>query len=135
MFQLEPIKPPLGGPELECSFAYRELKVEHLLKLVPTIYENGFSLDPERVFGSPDADEVDPPAFEGVENIESVIEQANREKSIQLMVCFVGKLAGIKMGLGITLRLDCGVVMVSVPEDMLWERACDCWRCRRLQTL
>ena len=50
MGQLEPIKPPLGGPELECSFAYRELKIEHLLKLVPTIYESGFVLDSERVF-------------------------------------------------------------------------------------
>ena len=29
-------------------------------------------------------------------------------------------LAGLKMGLGSTMRLDCGVVMVSVPEDMLW---------------
>ena len=53
MGQLEPIKPPLGGPELECSFAYRELKIEHLLKLVPTIYEHGFVLDTERVFVLP----------------------------------------------------------------------------------
>ena len=120
MGQLEPIKPPLGGPELECSFAYRELKIENLLKLVPTIYESGFVLDSERVFASADADEPDPPALSGVETVENVVEKASEMGAVQLIVCFVGKLAGLKMGLGVTLRLDCGVMMVSVPEDMLW---------------
>ena len=120
MGQLEPIKPPLGGPELECSFAYRELKIEHLLKLVPTIYEHGFVLDTERVFCSADADELDPPAMEAIETVEDIVARAREMGALQLMVCFVGTLAGMKMGLGITLRLDCGVVMVSVPEDMLW---------------
>ena len=120
MGQLEPIKPPLGGPELECSFAYRELKVEHLLKLVPTIYENGFALDAERVFASADPDELDPPRMQEVETVENVVEKASEMDARQLVVCFVGELAGLKMGLSVTMRLDCGVMMVSVPEDMLW---------------
>jgi hypothetical protein len=120
MGQIEPIKPPLGGPELECSFAYRELRVEHLLKLIPTVNENGFVMDVDRVFASPDPDDIDPPALPGMENVQSVIEEVNRLQAVQVTVCFIGELAGLKMGLCITLRLDCGVAMVSVPEDMLW---------------
>lgn len=120
MFQLKPIKPPLGGPELECSLAYRELKLTDLRKFAPIIFDNGFSLDVERIFGSKDPEELDPPGLSGVQSLDDVVYGAAAAHYSQLTVCFTGKLAGLKMGLALTLRTDCGVVTISVPEDMLW---------------
>ncbi len=112
--------PPLGGANLECLLTCEGLAPTKLPALIGICHRHGFKLiDHESLLAYGD-DLVDPQIVDHAKSLAAFVETMEHQESRRCIANLDGTLLDTQTSLSVLLDLEKQVVVVSVPEDVLW---------------
>lgn len=112
--------PPIGGANLECLLVCRDLRVSRLPALLAICEECGFRMvetEPLLAYG---IDLVEPEQVSQALHLSKFVADAERSNARRCIVNLCGTLADTSTSFSMLLDLENKVVVISVPEDVLW---------------
>ena len=110
----------MGGADLECLLACRDLPVSSLLAVLAICEEHGFRMvetDPLLAYGF---DPAEPQQISQALQLNEFVAGAELSNARSCIAKLYGTLIDTPTALSVLLDLQKKVVVVSVPEDVLW---------------
>jgi len=113
-------EPPKGGADLECILTCECLQKKTLLKIVDICFQSGFKFVEKDFLLSYGDDPIVPEYIAVSDNLLEFMERVEVSDAKRYIVNFSGQLHDIQTYLSLVLDFKNAVLVISVPEDVLW---------------
>lgn len=116
----EIIAPPIGGASLECLFSYEHANLEFVNQVINKAFLQGFSLRHPKPFYADNGEIGDLPSEE-FSRLKDFTAWLTQRQFKTVIINLRGKLFDVDTNLSFSYHHDNIVLVISVPEDMLWK--------------
>ena len=128
--------PPRGGADLECLLSCRGFSASSVRRSVEACQRNGFNLIEGDAILLYEEDPVEPVRVANRDQLPELLATLRPEDLSASLIKLHGRLAQCLTPLSLVFRFRDGVLVMSIPEDALWEpdlppEAADLQRLRR----
>lgn len=112
--------PSIGGADLECYLSYEHLGYETIVSIATAIGKRGFSYALKSPFFATGSDYSLPFELPEVSNANMFTNRVGELDCHLAILNFEGRLADVDVMLSVSFHFMNGVVVISVPENMIW---------------
>ncbi|WP_218080285.1 hypothetical protein [Anthocerotibacter panamensis] len=116
----EPLQSPIGWADLECLLSCQELSIQSLYALVKIVQDYGFILLGSESLLAYGDDPVTPEQVVPAERVKEFIAALDNLSIRHCILNFTGVLVDVRTPLSLIVDFCNAVVVVSIPENALW---------------
>jgi hypothetical protein len=116
--------PPIGGGSLQCTMAFEALDLRDVEVGIKVLRRSGYSPRAKDGFVALDANYL-PCELDGISSSDEFLSRLRQAQISTAIVNMTGEIADVSVRLGASFHFAEKVVVLSVPEDMIWAYSAD----------